>query len=98
MFEKLRDYLNKKIDRGSVAAQSYDLLQSEAFAIAVESVQERLLGELVSSAPEDSGKRERLYAQYRAVEDIMFELNRLYTDQLSQPTSSELSQGEQNGQ
>lgn len=98
MFEKLRQFINRQVSVSGVATQANELLQNDAFLIAKESVQERLLGELVTSNPSDTTKREQLYNQYRAVEDIVFELNRLYTDQLSQPNQSELSQGEQNGQ
>lgn len=96
LFKKLKDYMFGNTDREVVARQARNLLNDEAFSVAYESVQERVLSELMTSDPKDSDKRERLYQQYRAVEDVVFEINRLI-NQFDQPQNVELDQGGING-
>lgn len=88
MFKKLKDYLYGKISKQTVSYQAGELLQNDAFAIAVDVVQEGLLNRLVSTKPEDSDERERLYYQYRAVDDVLIELTRIYNN-ADQPLPTE---------
>lgn len=92
LFKKLKAFIYGDIDREVVSRKAKNLLQDEAFLIACESVQERVLSDIMTSKPGDADKRERLYQQYRAVEDVVFEINRLI-NQSDQPAPSELDQG-----
>lgn len=101
MFKKLKDYLYGMIDKRRVSSNANELLQNDAFAIAVDTVQENLLNKLVSTKPSEVNVRERLYNQYRAVDDIMIELTRLYNN-AEQPLPTEKMdmdshQGEKHG-
>lgn len=88
MFKKLKDYLYGKLDKRRIASNANELLQNDAFAIAVDLVQENLLNKLVSTKPKDSDERERLYYQYKAVDDVLIELTRLYNN-AEQPMPTE---------
>lgn len=88
MFKKLKDYLYGKISKRTVSYQANELLQNDAFAIAVDVVQEALLSKLVSTKPEDSALREQLYYQYKAVDDVLIELTRIYNN-ADQPLPTE---------
>lgn len=92
LFKKLKAFIYGDIDREVVSRKAKNLLQDEAFLIACESVQERVLSDIMTSKPGEVDKRERLYQQYRAVEDVVFEINRLI-NQSDQPVPSELDQG-----
>lgn len=94
LFKKLKAYVFGNLDREVVSAKARNLLNDDAFRIAYESVQERVLSEIMTSDPKDADKRERLYQQYRAVEDVVFEINRLINNQSDQPRRSEFDQGE----
>lgn len=94
MFKKLKAYVFGNLDKEAVSAKARNLLNDDAFRIAYESVQERVLSEIMTSDPKDADKRERLYQQYRAVEDVVFEINRLINNQSDQPRRSEFDQGE----
>lgn len=94
LFKKLKAYVFGNLDKEVVSAKARDLLNDDAFRIAYESVQERVLSEIMTSDPKDADKRERLYQQYRAVEDVVFEINRLINNQSDQPRRSEFDQGE----
>jgi hypothetical protein len=80
MFQKLKDYLYGVMDKRRIASNANELLQNDAFAVAVDTVQENLLNKLVSTKPTDTDMRERLYFQYRAVDDVLIELTRLYNN------------------
>lgn len=101
MFKALKRYLFNKIDKRAVATRADELLQNEAFAIAVDAVQEHILSMLVSTSLEDRDARERLYHQYKAVDDVLIELSRLINnvDQplMTETLDAESHQGEQNG-
>ena len=88
MFKKLKDYLYGKISKKTVAYQANELLQNDAFAVAIDIVQEGILNRLVSTKPEDRETRERLYYQYRAVDDMLLELTRIYNN-ADQPLPTE---------
>lgn len=94
LFKKLKAYVFGDLDKEVVSAKARNLLNDDAFRIAYESVQERVLSEIMTSDPKDADKRERLYQQYRAVEDVVFEINRLINNQSDQPRRSEFDQGE----
>jgi predicted ester cyclase len=94
LFKKLKAYVFGNLDKEVVSAKARNLLNDDAFRIAYESVQERVLSEIMTSDPKDADKRERLYQQYRAVEDVVFEINRLINNQSDQPRRSEFDQGE----
>lgn len=94
LFKKLKAYVFGNLDKEVVSAKARSLLNDDAFRIAYESVQERVLSEIMTSDPKDADKRERLYQQYRAVEDVVFEINRLINNQSDQPRRSEFDQGE----
>lgn len=94
LFKKLKAYVFGNLDKEVVSAKARNLLKDDAFRIAYESVQERVLSEIMTSDPKDADKRERLYQQYRAVEDVVFEINRLINNQSDQPRRSEFDQGE----
>jgi len=93
MFKKLKDYLYGKLDKRRISSNANELLQNEAFAIAVDVVQEDILSRLVSTKPKDKDERERLYCQYRAVDDVLIELTRLY-DNANQPLPTEKIEAE----
>lgn len=88
MFKALKRYLFNKIDKRTVATQADELLQNEAFAIAVDAVQEHILSMLVSTDSGDRDARERLYHQYKAVDDVLIELSRLINN-VDQPLMTE---------
>lgn len=88
MFKKLKDYLYGKISKQTVATEADELLQNDAFAIAVDVVQEGILNRLVSTKPEESNLREQLYYQYKAVDDVLIELTRIYNN-ADQPLPTE---------
>ena len=88
MFKELKDYLYGMLDKRRIASNANELLQNDAFAIAVDLVQEDLLNKLVSTKPKDRDERERLYFQYRAVDDVLIELTRLYNN-AEQPMPTE---------
>lgn len=88
MFKALKRYLFNKIDKRTVATRADELLQNEAFAIAVDAVQEHILSMLVSTATGDRDARERLYHQYKAVDDVLIELSRLINN-VDQPLMTE---------
>lgn len=94
LFKKLKAYVFGNLDKEVVSTKARNLLNDDAFRIAYESVQERVLSEIMTSDPKDADKRERLYQQYRAVEDVVFEINRLINNQSDQPRRSEFDQGE----
>lgn len=94
LFKKLKAYVFGNLDKEVVSAKARNLLNDDAFRIAYESVQERVLSEIMTSDPKDADKRERLYQQYRVVEDVVFEINRLINNQSDQPRRSEFDQGE----
>lgn len=94
LFKKLKAYMFGNLDKEVVSAKARNLLNDDAFRIAYESVQERVLSEIMTSDPKDADKRERLYQQYRVVEDVVFEINRLINNQSDQPRRSEFDQGE----
>ena len=101
MFKKMKDYLFNKISKARIASEADSLLQNDAFAIAVDMVQSNILGELVSTKIEDKERRELLYQQYRAVDDVLIELSKLVNN-ADQPLaterlSAESHQGDNNG-
>lgn len=93
LFDKLKSYIYGLLDREVIASKANQLLLNDAFVIACESVQERILGDIMTSKPEDAGKRERLYLQYQTVDEIIFELNRLVNNQLDQSVNPKSDQG-----
>jgi hypothetical protein len=92
IFERLKKYIFGHTDRDMVSRQASSLLQSDAFLIAYESVQEGILEKIVASNPADADKREKLYLQYKALEDVVYELKRLI-NQSDQPDAPESDQG-----
>lgn len=85
MFENLKKYLFGETDKQIVASKATSLLQNEAFVIAYESLQERILGAITETDPLDSRKREYLYTKYKALEDVVVELKWLINNQSDQP-------------
>ena len=101
MFKKMKQYLYNVISKQRVASEAESLLQNDAFAVAVDMVQSNILSELVSTKTEDRERRELLYHQYKAVDDVLIELSRLVNN-ADQPLeterlSAESHQGDNNG-
>lgn len=92
VFKKLKEYVLGYLDRDLISRQAKSLLQNDAFLIAYESMQNRVLEQIMESDMMEADKREKLYLQYKAIEDLLFELNRL-VNQPSQPNNEELGQG-----
>lgn len=88
MFKKLKEYLYGKVDKRRIASDAEELLQNDAFSIAVDVLQEQILNKLVSTKPEETEARERLYNQFRAVDDVLIELSRLINN-VDQPLATE---------
>lgn len=66
-----------RIKRGH---EAYELLQSEVFKQAVENVKTELLNDIINSAPQDSGARERAYTAHQAVGKVCDKLASYYQD------------------
>ena len=88
MFKKLKEYLCGQISKSRIASDADGLLQNDAFAIAVDTLQNNILSELVDTALEDKEKREYLYLRYKAVDDVLIELSKLINN-ADQPLPTE---------
>ena len=93
MFKKLKEYLYNKISKQRIASEAESLLQNDAFAIAVDTVQNNILSELVSTKLEDKERRELLFRQYKAVDDVLIELAKLINN-ADQPLPTETFEAE----
>lgn len=92
ILQKFKEYFLGHKNKTSVAIEAKELLNSEAFIIAKEALQNDLLEQWGATAPSEVSKREALYMQYRAVDDVCFELTRLITS--SHQPGTESNQGE----
>ena len=88
MFKKLKEYLCGQVSKSRIASDASSLLQNDAFAIAVDTVQNNILSELVDTALTEKEKREYLYLRYKAVDDVLIELSKLINN-ADQPLPTE---------
>ena len=73
ILQKFKEYFLGHKNKTSVAIEAKELLNNEAFIIAKEALQNDLLEQWGATAPLDVSKRESLYMQYKAVDDVCFE-------------------------
>lgn len=91
-----KEWYYGKLNKQVIAREAYDILQNEAFIIAKETVQNDILEEWGSTPLTDTEKREKLFMQYRAVEEVCEELAGLITS-LDQSRDAKSDQGVENG-
>lgn len=84
-----------KLNKKTIALEAEELLRNDAFIIAKEAVQNDILERWGSTSLEDTNTREKLFMQYKAVEDVSFELSRLVTSR-EQSLDTNSDQGEIN--
>lgn len=92
ILQKFKEYFLGHRNKASVAIEAKELLHSDAFIIAKEALQNDILEQWGATAPLDVSRREALYMQYKAVDDVCFELTRLITS--SDQPGTESNQGE----
>lgn len=96
ILETFKKWYYNKLDKVEIAVKARDILQDEAFIIAKETVQNDILEEWGSTPLTDTEKREKLYMQYKALEDVCLELSGLVTS-LDQSLKTKSNQGVKNG-